>query len=337
MNNLNRISTGLFWAIPTLGRPVHMEWALSFKGMNPPINFNVIHSIVKGLEVGVARNALVEAALAANCKYIFFHGDDTVPPAHALKQLIYRMENQPDCGVVGGVYCSKCDPPAPLVFQGNGSGSYWDWKIGEFFECTGLGMDCCLIRLEVFKDLEKPWFKTVDTDQYLDGQNAAEQWTEDLYFCRKVLETTKWKIYCDASVMCDHWDIYGDKVYRLRKDSLPMRQRLMRTDLLKCLIIGHRVPLDNEQDYEVIHFATDGDTKADYRGQPGQLPFADNEFDWTIVTDPQIHYDLMLLMPEWQRVTKTRVCVNIHEDYNRFNLATRFGATVDGTFLEILK
>jgi hypothetical protein len=27
-------------AIPTLGRPVPLQWALNFKSMSPPINFN---------------------------------------------------------------------------------------------------------------------------------------------------------------------------------------------------------------------------------------------------------------------------------------------------------
>ena len=60
--------------------------------------------------------------------------------------------------------------------------SYWDWKIGEFFECSGLGMDCTLIRCSVFEKLTKPYFLTVDKDLTVDGKNNIEAWTEDLYF-----------------------------------------------------------------------------------------------------------------------------------------------------------
>lgn len=333
MKNLNRISTGLFWGIPTLGRPVHMEWALSFKGMNPPINFNVIHSIIRNTEIGVARNALAQAAIDADCKYLFFHGDDTVPPPHAVKQLIFRMENTPDCGVVGGVYCSKCDPPAPLVFNGNGKGSYWDWKIGEFFQCTGLGMDCTLIRTEVFKELSKPWFKTVDTDQYLDGVNGAEQWTEDLYFCNKILEETPWKIYCDASVICDHWDVYGDKVYRLRPDCLPSRQMVVDNNKPKVLIIGPKIEIENSGNYNIIHFSTDGDPSADYRGTTYQTPFENNSFDWVIVTEPQNNIGAMLL--ECRRLTSVRISINVHGSLSNDYLLKMHGGKFEGTFLEL--
>jgi len=334
MKNLNRISTGLLWGIPTLGRPVCMEWALSFKGINPPINFNIIHSVIKGQEVGVARNALAKQAIEHNCKYIFFHGDDTVPPIHALKQLIFRMENQPNCGVVGGVYCSKCEPAAPLVFKGNGGGSYWDWKVGEFFECTGLGMDCTLIRTEIFERITEPWFKTVDTDKYLDGINGAEQWTEDLYFCRKVLEETEYKIYCDTSVLCDHWDVYGGKVYRLPKDSYPMRQLLVPSGRPKALIVGPKIEIT--ENHEVIWLTPDEDPSADYRGQIGQLPFDDKSFDWVIITQPQDgyawnkHYD-----EEWKRVAKSRVSINLHEGINREYWAKIAGGVVDGSFVNI--
>jgi hypothetical protein len=184
----HNIGPTLMIAIPTLGRPVPLQWALNFKSMNPPINYNCDFNIVLGKEIGYARNSLAKAALARGCKYLFFLGDDVVAPPHTLRQLIYRMENNPNIDVVGGVYCAKADPPAPLVFVGNGVGSYWDWKIGEFFECTGLGMDCTLIKTDILKKIPEPWFKTVDEDSFADGKPAAEAWTEDLYFCKKVAD-----------------------------------------------------------------------------------------------------------------------------------------------------
>ena len=195
---------GVLIAIPTLGRPTSLEWAMMFKSQNPPINYNANVAMIYGKPVAEARNEACEEAIRQGARYIFFLGDDIIPPTHALRQLIYRMEQYPKLGVVGGIYCTKTDTPDPLVFRGNGRGPYWDWKVGEYFEVSGLGMDCTLIRVEILEKLAKPWFKTVDSTDFLDGRNYAEMWTEDLYFCKQILENTDYKIYADSTVMCKH-------------------------------------------------------------------------------------------------------------------------------------
>lgn len=278
-----------------------MDWALAFKSLSPPINFNVIMQIVKGCEIGLARQNMAEHSVSIGAKYLFFLGDDVVVPAHTLKQLIYRMEQQPEIGVIGGVYCSKCDPPAPLVFRGNGSGSYWDWKIGELFECTGLGMDCTLIRVSILERISRPWFKTVDQDSYLDGVNSAESWTEDLFFCNKVLAESNSKIYCDSSIICDHWDISANKKYSLPNGSLPKRQ--LGVNGKKLLIVGPAIPLADSVLEEYAPVRLGSDEAADYRGHYSNLPFGTDQFDWVIIqdikNDPSQHFS------EWNRVLKS--------------------------------
>ena len=230
---------GLMIGIPTLGRPVTLEWATAFNALNAPINFHTIISQVYGQHVAEARNSIVRAAIENDRKYLFFLSDDVIVPPHTLRQLIYRMEHDDNLGVVGGVYCSKSEPPSPLVFTGNGSGCSWDWKVGEYFPVTGLGMDCTLIRVECFWDLFAnvnvdadmilrdearlstfKWFETIDDDQFLDGINKAEQWTEDLRFLDK-LKNTDWKIMCDSMVMAIHYDWKSGKRYSLPKGSKP--------------------------------------------------------------------------------------------------------------------
>lgn len=300
---------GLLIGIPTLGRPVPFDWAMSFKSMSPPINMNSTIQVIKGKAVADARQEMAENAVKIGAKYLFFIGDDTVCPSHTLRQLLYRLENDPSVGVVGGVYCAKCDPSYPLVFRGNGAGSYWDWKIGEYFEVTGLGMDCTLIRTEVFQKLSKPWFKTVDGDQFLDGVNQCESWTEDLYFFHKLSEELpEVKVYCDATVICDHWDVFQDppRAYTLPVDSLPRRQMVVAKGKRKALLLGYKevpaVPFDEEFTY--VAFAQDESFPSDYRGRYNQMPFGSQEFDQV-----RIHPDAFkdfgeLEMSEVKRVQK---------------------------------
>jgi len=316
-------------AIPTLGRPVPLQWALNFKSMNPPINFNCDFNIVVGKEIGDARNKLAKAALDRGNKYIFFLGDDVVAPPHTIRQFIYRMENHPGVDVVGGVYCAKADPPAPLVFKGNGGGSYWDWKVGEFFQCTGLGMDCTLIRTDILRKIPEPWFKTVDIDKHIDGENGLEAWTEDLYFCKKVTDAG-FNIFCDAFIVCDHWDVYGNKIWKLPPDSLPMRLKTV-NGAKRCLQLGQPLPLEG---YDVTRLSNNqSDFTADYRGQYDTLPF-DPQFDFVCVTEQLL--DVERHLPEWERVCKhnAKLAFNLHEQLNPLYFIDKLGFVANGSFLE---
>ena len=329
----HNVGPTLMIGIPTLGRPVPLQWALNFKSMNAPINYNVDFNIVYGKEIGAARDGLAQAALDRKCKYLFFLGDDVVAPPHTLRQLIYRMENMPEVDVVGGVYCAKADPAAPLVFIENGQGSYWDWKVGEFFECTGLGMDCTLIRTSLFEKIPKPWFLTVDKDHFIDAKPNLESWTEDLYFLKKVRDAGG-RIFCDASIICSHHDVYTGKSWNLPKDSLPMRQKGVDKNK-KCLMLGPELKLDDDS-YSVVRCTSESDSTADYRLEYSNLPFESGEFDFVVVTDFVL--DINRHLPEWKRVSKggAKIAVNIHPHLSVENICKVFSATANGSFIEIV-
>src|SRR5271156_3524054 len=114
MKVIQHAGPGLVVGLPTLGRPVPLDWAFAFKSLNPPINYNTTFQIVKGQEIGAARQAIAEFAVEKEAKYLFFLGDDVVIPPHTIKQLIYRLDQDTSIDVVGGVYCTKCDPSNPL-------------------------------------------------------------------------------------------------------------------------------------------------------------------------------------------------------------------------------
>ena len=301
MKEIKNTGPGLVVGIPTLGRPVPLDWAMAFKSMNPPINYNSTIHLVKGKPVDEARQEIAENALKVGAKYLFFVGDDVVCPGHTLRQLIYRLENNPSIGCVGGVYCAKCDPSYPLVFRDNGRGAYWDWKIGEFFEVSGLGLDCNLIRVEMLSEMTRPWFKTIDGDQFLDGVNSCESWTEDLYFYKKMADETKYKLYCDGTVICEHWDIYNERVYTLPMDSLPRRQLVVDKSKKKCLLVGYdELPNDTQSEEYTFVAVNDGDVKCDYRVDYTALPFDAHEFH-KVMVGPRVNLSA-LSVGELQRV-----------------------------------
>jgi SAM-dependent methyltransferase len=311
------VGTGLLIGIPTLGRPIPMQWAFAHKSMHPPINYNSSTILLEGKPVDEARNEIAAHAIRLGAKYLFFLGDDVVPPANTLKQLIYRLEQNPNIGVVGGVYCSKSDPPCPLIFRGNGVGAYWDWKVGEFIEVTGLGMDATLIRVDVLKQLiaknpNEPLFKTVDVDQFDEGINHADQWTEDLFFCKRVLEETDYKIFVDTSLLCDHYELNWSTrqwhKFNVPVNSLPTR-RLESPKGRKALDIGCG-PIDRSNefpDFDLVRVDIREEVNPDYRCDVRNLPFGGAEFDLVFSSHVLEHIsrdEWENTLNEWVRVLK---------------------------------
>jgi hypothetical protein len=266
--------------IPFSGRNLPPKMMLNWKGISYPMNFNVTTAVLFGLPVDVARNHICRGALDSGAKYLVFWDEDVLRPPQSIRELVYRMEHTLDAAIIGGVVCLKAEPAEPMIFKGIGGGPFWDWRVGEFFEIAGIGMGNTIIRLEALKDIEEPWFKTVnDYAPLMEGIPATEQWTEDLYFCDKVRKTKKWKIYCDGALLCAHVDLATGKEYGLPPDSKPLRHLLIPPGEKKILDVGsgHNPLKTNEG--PVVTFDLDESCKPDYRGDCRRLPFGTGEFD----------------------------------------------------------
>lgn len=305
--------TNLMFAIPFSGRPLPPQLLLAFKAMATPMNYNCVMQTLVGVPIGEAREQFATLAVENKCKYLFFWDEDVACPPQAIPELIYKMEHTPDAAAIGGVYCLKRDPTEPLVFQGNGNGPSWDWKAGEFFECSGIGMGCTVLRVEAFKDLKKPWFKTVhDYTRMLDGQSAIESWTEDLWFCQRLADTKKWKVYCDASLLCTHYDLVSGKGYNLPPDSKPVEHMEIAKGKKKVLDIGSAVlPIGHYECKEGTTVRCDYDTfnvDTDYRCNLKKLPFDKESFDiaYSGVLESFRPDEFEEVLKEWLRVVKKK-------------------------------
>ncbi len=138
------------------------------------------------------RNQAVELALHTNAKYLMFYDDDALfvgDSVSIFKHMRAHLENSPDKHIVSPVYYVRGYPFHVMFFKstksiemikaGKGLEFYDDYKesgkIGEdgLLEVQALGCHCTLIKTEVFRALEKPYFLT------------AMHNTEDVYFCMK--------------------------------------------------------------------------------------------------------------------------------------------------------
>src|SRR6266851_930356 len=238
----DRVRRGVGICVPLSGRPVPASWAFENK-----------------------------------LKYLFFLDEDTVPPTFALRRLIFLAENNPQMDVIGGIYFSKCETPAPLVFAGPGQGSYWDWKVGELFKVWGIGMGCTLIRTTAFEKIKPPYFLTVKGDASVDGVPYGEAWTEDLFFADK-LNKAGGKIFADGSIICDHYDVNTMKSYTLPPMSKPAIRRSS-VGNKKIIDLGCGQVATIMKEGSPVRCDLSEYVNADYRCDVRALPFANEEFD----------------------------------------------------------
>lgn len=223
---------GMFIGIPSSGRTVDIRWALSLQGLgaNAPVGSFTTWQIQISTDRAANREYLAEQAIQAGSRYLFMVDDDTVVPPFTLKSLTYEIEKDPKIMVAGGIYCSKEYPARPLVFKRLGDGSFWNWKVGEVFDCQGLGTGCMLIKTEVFKNLPKPWFYEPDETPENESRQVGDTdipvvkrgGTDDLYFCQKVIDAG-YRIVAHGGVLCAHIGQNG-VIYTLPEDSYPFKK-----------------------------------------------------------------------------------------------------------------
>jgi len=222
-------SVGIAVGLPFDNRPTTPLWGVALASQVYPLNTSTTHIVVQNVEVGEARNMIVEHAINLKATYIWFIDSDVVVPPYAAQRLGYALDTRgpklyPDSkiAVCGGIYMSKEELSTPVVYKQNGQGATWDWKANDVFEVESIGTGCMMIATEVFKKLEKPYFKTVEGYVQLDGgQVGCQKMTDDIYFCKKVKDAG-YSIIAHGGVLCGHYDVKKDKMYTLPEDSYPM-------------------------------------------------------------------------------------------------------------------
>ena len=300
----------LAMCVPWSGRPLPPELPMSFKSCTPPMNTNVVYFQCHGKMIADARNHLAEEAVKIGAKYIWFWDEDVLLLPHAMRELIYIADNWDNVGVVAGIYCFKCEHPQPMVFKKGGGGVYWDWKVGEVFDVQATGMGCSLIRVEALKDIEKPWFRTIDDlTPYLDMIPQGEAWTEDLYFAHKLSLTKKWRWIAHGGLIMPHVDVRTGQRFELPPDSKPARHLAIEPGKKKILDIGcGNNPLRTNEG-RVITCDAREDMHPDYRCDVRRLPFATKEFDIVSSSQTLEHIareQVESTLEEWIRVLKPK-------------------------------
>lgn len=139
----------------------------------------------KGFNTAENRTWLTAQAGKAGCTHIFFVDDDMVYEKDTLEKLLSH-----DKDIVGARYANR-----------RGEGVVIEYLDGErnddFFECAALGGGCVLVKMDVFRKVQQPWF------WYKIADNGMVTMSHDWYFCEKAREYG-YKVWCDATIRPGH-------------------------------------------------------------------------------------------------------------------------------------
>jgi SAM-dependent methyltransferase len=140
----------------TMSNVTH-DWANATASLGGGLAVTVLRLQIRNRRVDVAKERLVEMAIANNCQWVLFIDDDTILPGDALMKMIKLWKSGDQYKIITGVYWSKSEPSVPLLFKGDLEGSFWDWTTQDLVEVDSAGAGCLFVDIEVFKKMKKPW------------------------------------------------------------------------------------------------------------------------------------------------------------------------------------
>jgi hypothetical protein len=198
-------------SIPTRGM-IHCKVIISWKSLMYPLNSNISHFFIEGLEVGEARNKTVQALHEIpNLEYLLFLDDDVLVPSDLLIRLSRCMKEE-EYDIISGLYHIKDSNRTPLAFRIEDNLlkpiSQDEELSGKVIDVDVVPMGCTLIKKSAFSKLIKPYFKTVNESDGIRTTNI----TEDVYFCRKAKEAGL-KIGIHTGLRCGHLDVNTGIIY----------------------------------------------------------------------------------------------------------------------------
>lgn len=175
----------------------------------------VLFRFARGYDCAMARNVIAQMAIDLNTDYVLMVDNDVTVPSYALTAMLedpkdvclgYYAHRDSDNIYRGRTsVCRLYDENGSAYFNYPLESEYTDEEMKNFralqqykLQIHGGGMGCALIKTDIFKRLEYPWYKWV---LYTDEHRGVLG--EDLYFCEQC-KNAKIPVYTDSRVGCGH-------------------------------------------------------------------------------------------------------------------------------------
>jgi hypothetical protein len=140
-------------------------------------------------------NALVDEAIKFECTHLFIVEDDSMFASDTVLRLLSH-----DKDVVTGLCLQRNPPFRPYIYDGfdDVTGMIWRYLTDSdqgLIKVCATGMGGILIKMDVFKRLERPYFYTTYVDE--------KEWGQDILFA-KSLHKAGIEVFCDLDATIWH-------------------------------------------------------------------------------------------------------------------------------------
>jgi hypothetical protein len=211
--------------VPSREDKFHKRVVQSWQNLIAPMNQKRGFIYVTGDEVGVAYTNTIKQLLAhpetSKWRYVMTLESDNLPPPDAHIRMLESIEAF-GLDAVGGLYFTKGHVNMPMCY--GDPAEYARTGVIDFrprdlraalragdrvVECNGIAMGCSLYRMDLFRQIEPPWFVTVN--DIVEGK-GVQGYTQDLYFCEKAKRAGK-RFGVDTRVRVGHMDLLSGEVF----------------------------------------------------------------------------------------------------------------------------
>lgn len=167
-------------------------------------NDNLSYICQDGFSIDKMRNDVVKEAM--DDKYdmdmFLFLDTDMTFPDNLIQLMIEDFKDNPGVEAITGLYTWKKPPFVPHIYpefdeKSGKFGMARNFDLNSIFPVAGAGMGCVMIKKEVFKQIQEPYFA------FDHGMG------EDFYFFKKAHPM----MLCDTRIICKHWNLMGVDIY----------------------------------------------------------------------------------------------------------------------------
>lgn len=154
---------------------VRMEWVMARYGQIIPTNWSMVQMVQflspfvpVAYQLADAQNLMAKKVIQDDYEWVLYLEDDNIPPADAFIK-INEYINDGKIPVVSGLYFTKSIPGEPVLYRGQGTSYFGDWKLGDKIWVDGIPFG---FRLENAKLIKEAW-KT--SEEYMVGTEKTRR------------------------------------------------------------------------------------------------------------------------------------------------------------------
>jgi hypothetical protein len=182
----------------------HWQTLMSLLSLKIPQGVQIKYHLIGSCLIYDAREKIVEFAIKEECDYVLFLDSDMCPPSDMIIKMLNVLENT-DYKIVTGMAFKRTAPFQPCFYTKVAYDtktlspileSPVEFPDNGLIELQGMGLACCMIKTDIFKKLEKPYFFPLP--------NLGE----DLTFSLKAKQK-KIKMCVDLTLSVEHIATFG--------------------------------------------------------------------------------------------------------------------------------